>query len=285
MGGAIYPARGRANGWATQQNADQTRLTLSAQNATLASAQADVAVATANVEAQTATVQQLQELTSFEAITAPFDGIVTERNVDKGDLINGSASGGTAMFVLQRDDVLRVHIDVPQSASVGLEDGLAAQVTQPERPAEVFTGAVARHAGSLSVGSRTMPTEVDVANGDHRLQPCLFVHVSLSIPQGWPTVTVPAGAILLNGQGLRVATIDRDGSVRMHEVDIYRDFGTSVERRNSLHGGERVAVNPPANLQAGDKVRIAPVSAETAPAGASPDKPKVLTGSATDSKG
>jgi RND family efflux transporter MFP subunit len=266
-------------GWATQQNADQTRLGLSAQDATLASAQADVAVATANLEAQAATVQQLQALTGFEAVTAPFDGIVAERNIDKGDLISGSALGGTALFVLQRDDVLRVRIDVPQSASVGLKDGLAAQVTLPERPGETFAGTVARHAGSMSVGSRTMPVEVDVANADHLLEPGLFVHVTLSIPQGSPTVTVPAGAILFNGQGLRVATVDGEGTVAMHDVDIYRDFGTSVELRSGLLGGERVAVNPPADLAAGEKVRVAPPPANVN------DQSKLVTSGAPARKG
>ena len=243
------------DGWATQQNADQTRLGLAAQEATLSSAEADVGVAEANFRAQEATVRQLRELTGFERIVAPFDGIVTERNVDVGDLVSGSATGGTALFVLQRDDVLRVRVDVPQSAAAGLTDGIPATVTMPERPNEPQRGIVARNASALSVASRTLPIEVDVANGAHLLSPGLFVSVAISIPQPSPTVTVPAGAILFNGQGLRVAIVDDAGNVAMRDVSIYRDDGTSVELLTGLVGGERVAIGPPADLRDGSKVR------------------------------
>jgi HlyD family secretion protein len=243
-------------GWSTEQHADQTRLTLAAQSASVASAQAGVALAQANEEAQQATVHQLQELTGYEQVIAPFDGVVTARNVDVGDLINGTASGGTAMFVLERDDVLRVHIDVPQSAAVGLVDGLAAQVRLPEIPGQVFHGVVARNAASLAVESRTLPVEVDVRNDVHLLHPGLFVNVTLEIPRVSPGVIVPAAAILFSGEGLRVATVENDDMVKMHDVVIYRDFGTSVELREGLRGGERVVVNPPADLQDGARVHV-----------------------------
>jgi HlyD family secretion protein len=243
-------------GWSTEQDADQTRLGLAAQNASVVNAQAGVALAQANEQAQRATVQQLQELTGYEQVTAPFDGVISARNVDVGDLISGTASGGTAMFVLEHDNVLRVHIDVPQSDAVGLTDGLSAEVKVPEIPDRVFHGVVARNAASLTPGSRTLPVEVDVQNDEHLLHPGLFVDVTLAIPRVSPGVVVPAGAILFNGDGLRVATIENDGTVKMHDVTIYRDFGTSVELRSGLHGGERVVVSPPVGLQDGNPVRV-----------------------------
>jgi RND family efflux transporter MFP subunit len=244
-------------GWESSQNADQTRLSLAAQGATLKSSQAGVTVARANYQAQLATVQQEQELIGYERVTAPFDGVVTERNIDVGDLISGTASGGTSMFTVQRDDVLRVHIDVPQSATVGLVDGLQAEVTLPELPNRVFHGVVARNAGALNATSRTMSAEVDVRNDEHLLHPGLFVNVSLAIPRAAPGVVVPSNAILFNGQGLRVATIVDGDTVKMRDVAIYRDFGTSVELRSGLNGGERIAVSPPANLEDGNTVRVA----------------------------
>jgi HlyD family secretion protein len=243
-------------GWSTEQDADQTRLTLAARGASVVNAQAGVALAQANEEAQQATVHQLQELTGYEQVIAPIDGVVTARNVDVGDLINGTASGGTAMFVLEHDDVLRVHIDVPQSGAVGLVDGLAAQVKLPEMPDKVFHGVVARNAASLAVGSRTLPVEVDVRNDAHLLHPGLFVNVTLDIPRVSPGVIVPAGAILFSGEGLRVATVKNDDTVKMYDVVIYRDFGTDVELREGLRGRERVVINPPADLQDDARVHI-----------------------------
>ena len=267
-------------GWDTQQSADQTRLGLAVQDANLISAQAGVTLAQANYQAQLATVQQLQELTGFEQVTAPFDGVVTVRNVDTGDLINGTASGGTAMFVLQNDDVLRVHIDVPQAAAVGLVDGLAAKVTLPEMADTVFQGTVARNAAALNTNTRTLPAEVDIKNDAHLLHPGLFVNVTVSVPRSSSDVVVPAGAILFNGEGLRVATIENGDTVKMHDVSIYRDFGTSVELRGDQLGGKRVAVDPPANLQDGAQVRVlepgAPTTVRAAPgiaAEATPKKP------------
>jgi RND family efflux transporter MFP subunit len=253
-------------GWEPQQSADQTRLGLAVQDANLISAEAGVAVAQANYQAQLATVQQLQELTGFEQVTAPFDGVVTARNVDTGDLINGTAAGGTAMFVLQNDAVLRVHIDVPQAAAVGLVDGLAAKVTLPEMPDTAFQGTVARNAAALNANTRTLPAEVDIRNDAHLLHPGLFVDVAVAVPRASADVVVPAGAILFNGQGLRVATIENDNTVKMHDVAIYRDFGTSVELRGDRLDGKRVAVNPPANLQDGALVRVLESGAAKKPA-------------------
>ncbi|MGA2794621.1 MAG: efflux RND transporter periplasmic adaptor subunit [Roseiarcus sp.] len=244
-------------GWETKQSADQTRLALVAQDAGLKNSQAGVIVAQANYQAQLATVQQEQELTGFERVIAPFDGIVTARNVDVGDLISGSASGGASMFTLQRDDMLRVHIDVPQSATVGLIDGLAAQVILPELLNHVFHGVVARNAGALNAASRTMSAEVDVRNDEHLLHPGMFVDVTLAIPRAAPGVVVPSNAILFDGQGLRVATIENGDTVKMRDISIYRDFGTSVELRSGLNGDEKVIVSPPANLEDGYPVRVA----------------------------
>ncbi len=260
-------------GWETKQNADQSRLTEATQKATVASAQAGVAVAQANYDAQRATVQQLQELSNFEKVTAPFDGVITARNVDTGDLISGSASGGTALFVLQRDDVLRVHIDVPQSASVDLKDGLPASVVLPERPDAVFQGTLARNSASLDVNSRTLAAEVDVHNDARLLHPGLFVNVTVTIPSSSPTVIVPASAILFDGAGLRVAVVGPDNHVQMHPISIYRDFGTTVELRDGLLDGERVAINAPPTLRDGAEVRTigpavpaaVPVAAERKP--------------------
>jgi len=245
-------------GWESRQNADNTRLGLSSKQAGLANAAAGVKVAEANVRAQLATVQRLQQLAEYEKVQAPFDGVVTARNIDNGDLVKADdASGGTPLFTVQRDDVVRVQVNVPQSGAVGLKDGLEAKVHVPELPGRVFTGKVARNSVALDAASRTMLAQVDVNNPDGALRPGLFVSVDFAIPRSAPSVVVPAEAVLFNGEGLRVAVVDGSNHVHLRNVSIYRDFGTTLELRDGLQGGERLALTPPADIAEGQQVKVA----------------------------
>ncbi len=241
-------------GWETRQNADNTRLNLASSRANLLGSQAAVKVAQANIAAQFATTQRLQELVGFEDVRAPFDGIITSRSVDVGDLVSAD-SGGKVMFTLARDNVVRVAVDVPQSGVIGVKDGLVAQVHVPELPDRTFEGKVARSSNALAQGSRTMQAEVDVPNTDGTLRPGLYVTVDLGIPRMTPGVVIPAEAIMFNGQGLRVAVVGADNTVRMQDVTIYRDFGTSVELHAGLQGGETVILSPPVELADGSRVK------------------------------
>jgi RND family efflux transporter MFP subunit len=244
-------------GWDTLQHADNTRLTLSSQSATLANSQAGVKVAEANIKAQAAVVQRLQELVNYELVTAPFDGVITSRAVDTGDLLTADSGVGIPIFTVQRQDLLRIEIQVPQSSAVGLRDGLAAKVRVPELPGRTFDGGVARSSVALNPGSRTVLTEVDVANPDGKLRPGLYVDVDLAVPRIAHAVIIPAEAIIFNGQGLRVAVV-KNGAAHLVDVSIYRDFGTTVELRSGLQGGERVALSPPSDLKDGQKVKVKP---------------------------
>jgi HlyD family secretion protein len=241
-------------GWETRQNADNTRLSLASSRSNLLASEAAVKVAEANIAAQYATVQRLQELVGFEDVRAPFDGIITTRNVDLGDLVSAD-SGGKVMFTLEHDDVVRVSVDVPQSGVIGVANGLAAKVHVAELPDRVFEGKVARSSNSLALGSRTMQAEVDVPNTDGTLRPGLYVTVDIGIPRTTPGIVIPAEAIMFNGQGLRVAVVQPDGTVRMQPVTIYRDFGTSVELHAGLKGGENVILSPPVELVDGSHVK------------------------------
>jgi HlyD family secretion protein len=243
-------------GWESKQNADNTRLGLASKLAAVANAEAGVRVAEANVRAQEATVHRLLQLTEYEKVEAPFNGVITARNVDNGDLVKADDnSGGTALFTVQRDDVVRVQANVPQSGAVGLQDGLPAKVHVPELPGRTFEGKVARNSVALDAASRTMVAEVDVPNPDGALRAGLYVNVDFSIPRQAPTVVVPAEALLFNGDGLRVATVDDTGRVHMHNVSVYRDYGTTLELREGLQGGERVALTLPADITEGQQVK------------------------------
>ena len=244
-------------GWETRQNADNTRLGLVGSTASLGAAQAAVKVAQANLAAQYATVLRLKQLTAYENVTAPYDGVITSRAVDTGDLVSADSNGaGNVLFTLARDNVVRVSVSVPQSGAIGIRDGLQAQVRVPELPGRVFTGTVARSAVALVQASRTMQSEVDVPNVDGTLRPGLYVTVEIGIPRTAPGIVVPSEAIIFNGQGLRVAAVGDDGVVHMRDVSIYRDFGTSVELRSGLSGGETVVLNAPVTLEDGGKVNV-----------------------------
>lgn len=243
-------------GWETKQNADNTRLGLASKLAAVTNAEAGVKVAEANVKAQEATVQRLLQLTEYEKVEAPFNGVITSRNVDNGDLVRAD-SGGTPLFAVQRDDVVRVQVNVPQSGAVGLQDGLPAKVHVPELPDRTFEGKVARNSEALDAASRTMVAEVDVPNPDGALRSGLYVTVEFGIPRPAPTVVIPAEALLFDGNGLRVAVVDDAGRVHLHNVSVYRDYGTTLELREGLQGGERVALTPPADIAEDQQVKVA----------------------------
>ncbi len=245
-----------AQGWETRQNADTSKAGVQSGAAAVDAAQAGVTVAEANVAAQVAAVQRLQALVGFLDVTAPFDGVVTARAVDTGDLVSANAGGGTPLFALQRDDILRVQVQVPQSGAVALRDGLVAKVQVQELPGQDFTGTVSRSAVALDPASRTVLVEVDLPNDDGRLRPGLYVTVVFQVPREHPGVVVPDEAVLFNGQGLRVAVVGQDDVVHMQDVSILRDFGTTVELRDGLQGGERVALGAPVDLADGQKVKV-----------------------------
>ncbi len=250
-------------GWESKQNADNTRLGLASKLAAVSNAEAGVKVAEASIRAQHATVQRLKQLTQFERVEAPFDGVITARNVDNGDLVKADDnSGGTPLFTVQRDDIVRVQVNVPQSGAVGLQDGLPAKVHVPELPGRTFGGKVTRNSVALDAASRTMLAEVDVPNPDGALRPGLYVAVDFGIPRLVPTVLIPADALLFNADGLRVATVDDAGRVHLHNVSVYRDYGTTLELREGLQGGERVALSPPADITEGQQVKVAAQAAD-----------------------
>jgi RND family efflux transporter MFP subunit len=250
-------ARLATQGWESKQNADSTRLGLASKLAAVNNAEAGVKVAEASIRAQEATVRRLRQLAQFERVEAPFNGVITARNVDNGDLVKADDnSGGTPLFAIQRDDIVRVQVNVPQSGAVGLQDGLSAEVHVPELPGRTFEGKVSRNSVALDAASRTMLAEVDVPNPDGALRPGFYVDVQFGIPRQVPTVLIPAEALLFNADGLRVAAVDDSGHVHLHKVSVYRDYGTKLELREGLKGGERVALSPPADIAEGQKVKV-----------------------------
>ena len=241
-------------GWASKQNADQTRAGMLTATASLAAAQAKVKVAEANITAQQATVERLRTLTTFENVVAPFDGIIVARKVDVGDLVQGDAGSGTPLFSIDSIDVLRVTVQVPQSAAVGIHDGVKARVQVAQMPDRTFAGTVSRSSVALQSSVRTLDTEVDVANPEGTLRPGLYVAVTFEVPRMHPRVVIPSEALIFDAGGTQVAVVGTDDIVHLRPITIARDLGTRLELRSGLSSGETVVLNPPADLREGGRV-------------------------------
>ncbi len=243
-------------GFETLQNRDQLQANQIAQGANLDAARAGVKVAEANVRAQQANIDRLRALTAFEDVRAPFDGVVTVRNVDLGTLVNADSSTGTPMFIVDEDDVLRVLVQVPQNSSLGVRDGLQARIAVPQMPGKTFVGRVTRSSSALQSSARTLTVEVDVPNAAGVLRSGLYAYITLEIPRLQPDVVLPAETLIFDQKGPHVAVVAEGDRVRMVPINIRRDFGTSLEIDLGPKGGDAVVLSPPATLRDNDKVKV-----------------------------
>ena len=210
------------------------------------------------VEANQANVKQLEALQSFEKIYAPFDGIVTARNTDIGDLINSGSSGGTRtdLFHISQPGKLRVFVNVPQDYSQAAKPGLSADLTLAEFPDRRFQGTLVRTSKSISDTTRTLLVEIDVDNPDGTLLTGSYAEVHLKLPGGASSFILPVNTLLFRSEGLRVAIV-KDGKAVLTPITPGHDFGDSIEIVSGLKGGENVIVNPPDSLITGQEVTIA----------------------------
>jgi RND family efflux transporter MFP subunit len=232
-------------GWLTLQQGDNDRLTLAAQKAA-------VGVAQSNIAAQEAQIRILEQEKAYQRVVAPFDGVITQRNIDNGSLVQ---SGSTFMFTLMHPDVIRTQVYVPQDEAFGLGPGVDAVVRVPEIPGRAFPGKVTRIASALQPGSRTLLTEIDVPNPDGALSPGIYCTIELFIPRKTPSMIIPSDAVVFDRDGLHVAVVE-NGSAHLKKIAIVRDFGTEVEVHDGVKPGDQVILNPMVNLVEGSKVAV-----------------------------
>jgi RND family efflux transporter MFP subunit len=240
-------------GWVTAQQGDTDRLGLQAQEAAHG-------VAQANVAAQEAQLQVLSQQKAYQSVVAPFNGIITQRNINIGDLVQADATSGTVMYTIMDSDVIRTQVFVPQDQAFGLSPGVEAVVRVPEFPDRTFPGKVTRIADALQPGSRTLLTEIDIPNPDGALAPGIYCTVELHIPRKTPSLLVPAEAIIFNSDGLQVALVEND-AVHIRKISVVRDLGTKVEARDGIKDGDQVILNPPVDIAEGSKVQVRPAAA------------------------
>jgi RND family efflux transporter MFP subunit len=228
---------------------------------------ADNAVGTYNankaiVEANQANVKQLETLQSFEKIYAPFDGIITARNTDIGDLINAGNSGNvrTDLFHISQPGKLRVYVNVPEQYSQAATPGLTAELSLAEFAGRRFQGKLVRTASAINFATRTLVAEVDVDNPTGELLTGSYTEVHLKVPGQTSSLLVPVSALIFRSQGLQVAVV-KDGSVVLTGVTPGRDFGTQIEIVAGLKGDESVVTNPPDSIVSGQKVQVVQTAA------------------------
>jgi RND family efflux transporter MFP subunit len=239
-------------GWLTKQQGDNDRLTLAAQEAA-------VGVAQSNIAAQESQIRVLDQEKAYQRVIAPFDGVVTQRYIDNGSLVQ---SGSTMMFTMMHSHVIRIQLYVPQDEAFGVEPGVKAAVHVPEIPDRVFPGTVTRIARALQPGSRTLLTEIDVPNPDDALSPGIYCIVDLKIPRKTPSFVVPADAVVFDQDGLHVAVV-RNGTVHLQKISITRDLGGQVLVERGVRAGDQVILNPIIDLADGAKVTPQPEPANS----------------------
>ncbi len=281
-----------AKGVFSRQDGDQRQSDFLAQQAVVGSAER-------NVESYRANLNRAIDLQGYERLTAPFDGVVTQRNADIGALIGasgaasaaplsssptsqtptggsanvgsintggssgmgvdtatptGGGAAGGAIFAVAQDNVLRILVSVPEGYATSIHRGMPARVFVQERPNKPIDGTVTRTAASIDQNSRTMLTEVDVANKDHTLYPGMYAVVSFVQTRGESPLTIPGDAVVIRQDKTSVAIV-RDGKVQMVPVEIGRDYGPSVEILNGLHEGDMIVTTVTDSVQPGVKVR------------------------------
>jgi len=244
-----------SKGVVSRQENDQYQAQYQAQTANLQALEKAVAAARSNVAAAEANVARLDEVQGYRMVKAPFDGIVTLRNVDVGALVN---AGSTLLFRIAQTGTLRIYVNVPQVDASSMRPGQQAQLTVSNLPGRRFTGTVARTANALDPSTRTMLVEVQVPNNDGALLPGMYAEVDLSSPRTVAPLLIPDDALIVRSDGTQVAVVRSDHTVHLQRIQVGRDYGDRLEVTGGLQEGETVVVNPGDVTREGVKVNPVP---------------------------
>jgi RND family efflux transporter MFP subunit len=257
-------ARVNAQRWATlaaqgivpQQENDQYQAQYRAQTAGVQALEKAVAAQRSNVAAAEANVAGLDEVQSYRVVKAPFDGVVTLRNVDVGALVN---AGNTLLFRVAQTGTLRTYVNVPQTNASSIRVGQPALLSVSSLPGRHFPGTVARTANSLDPATRTMLVEVQVPNPNGALLPGMYAQVDLSSSRTDPPLLVPGDALVIRSDGTQVAVVRPDRTVHFQKIEVGRDYGDRLEVINGLEEGDTIIANPSDVVREG--VKVNPVKA------------------------
>jgi RND family efflux transporter MFP subunit len=235
----------RASDSVSKQEADE-KISLSASN-------------DAQVQAARANVQRLRELTGFQKIVAPFDGIVTARNTDIGQLIVAGSNTGPELFRVADMRRLRLYVRVPQTYAAAMKPGLTADLIFPDRPGKVYKAKLDSTSSAIEQSTRTLLAQLSVDNQNNELLPGAYSEVHFELPIGASSTVfkLPANVLLFRGDGMHVATVGANGQVVMKSVTIGRDYGSDIEIVQGLSADDKVILSPPDSLTEGVNVHVA----------------------------
>jgi membrane fusion protein (multidrug efflux system) len=249
-------------GWSSQAQGDTDRFTAAAR-------QAAVDVSKANIAVQQAAVNRLEELTNFKQIVAPFDGIVTARNVDIGDLVTAEGNSGRALFQIADLRRMRTYVNVPQAFLESMKPGLKATLSVIGKK-QTFSAELVSTSNAVSESSRTALVELQSDNPGGKLWPGSFAEVHFHVPLDGETLRIPTTALVFAKHGIQVARINADHKVELRPVVLGHNLGTDVEVSRGVDLSDRLIDNPQESIGEGDLVRVTgePPPADTASVGA-----------------
>jgi RND family efflux transporter MFP subunit len=232
-------------------------------------AMGDQAAKRATMQSSEANVRRLEELESFKRIYAPFSGVLTQRNIDIGTLIN-AGNGGTSqqLFYLAQTDPIRVYVNVPEPYAPSIHPGIGAYLESTQYPGEKFRGKVVRTSNAIDLSTRTLLTEVDVPNSTGLLLPGGYAQVHLEVVVKGDRLQVPVNSLLFRSEGLRAVVVDSNHKARLQTLTIGRDYGVTLEVMNGLKAADWIVLNPPDSLNDGQEVHVKEVPNPIAPAAA-----------------
>ncbi|HUC75313.1 MAG TPA: efflux RND transporter periplasmic adaptor subunit [Vicinamibacterales bacterium] len=238
-------------GISPEQDGDQSRAQLAAQDANVQALEKAILAQRSNLAAAKANLARLQELQGYRLVKAPFDGVITLRNVDVGALVS---TGNTLLYRIAQIGTLRTYVNVPQAYVTAVRVGQSAALTVSHFPGRSFQGTVARTANALDPATRTMLVEVDVPNADGALFPGTYAEVDLSGSRTNPPLVVPAAAILFRTDGAQVAVVQADHTVHLQKIDVGRDYGDRVEILQGVEEGATIVAAPGDSARDGAKI-------------------------------
>jgi RND family efflux transporter MFP subunit len=231
---------------------------------------ADAAAKKTTVDSAEQNVARLKDLESFKRVVAPFDGVITARNIDVGYLINAGQSPGTELFRLADIHRLRIYAQVPEAFAAATQTGLKAQLHFAERPGVSYAADTIRTSNALDPTARTLQVELQLDNREAQLFPGSYTEIHFELPSSSATLRLPANTVLFRGKNQQIAVVDRDHRIKLKDIDQGRDFGKTIEVLHGLDPDDSVVVNPPDSIEDGMQVRIAaPPSDQKAAAPAS----------------
>ncbi len=217
---------------------------------------ADAKAKSDSLNAVRADLNNLLAQQSFNRITAPFDGVVTERNTDIGKLINPGSSNGQALFQIADSRLLRIYVDVPQNYASAIQPGMTTELHFPEYPSQVFSATLVSTSEAIHEASRTLVAELQMQNKDEKILPGAYAEVHFSLPSASSVFRLPASTLLFRKEGLQVATVASDNHVELKSVKMGRDLGSNVEIIAGIDANDRVINSPSDSIVQGSVVRI-----------------------------